>query len=142
MKLILKSIIILLLIVSCQEESLTTRTHSSSFKSNNEKIDFLNKYIHIKSTYSKLEYDIVYYDNSTGMVAGPSDWDIKLKATIDKSDIKNWIKGCTKIDNPKLDWSTINVQTTDYQWYSNTGLITIGVNTDLNEIIYQHKTNL
>ena len=141
MKLILK-LTILLLLISCNEKSLTTRTHSSVFKSHKEKVEFLNKYVRKKSDYLNVEYNIIYHDNSTGMLTGPNDWDIKLKATVDSKDISSWIIGCPKIATPTLNWSTIIVHTDDYQWYSNTKLITIGVHKEKNEVIYHYKTHL
>ena len=135
----LSLLFLLFMFVACNQVSLTTQTHSSRFNSKQEKIEFLQKYLRIPSTYTELEYDINYQDNSTGLVPGPSDWDIKLKATIPKADLQHWIKGCTMIAPPKIDWPTLPFQVSDYEWYAKTGVL-LGVKADKNEIIYQNTS--
>lgn len=61
---------------SCHSyEDRTTNTFSTSFKSDAEKIAFMEKYYAVDFPYEDVEYHIVYYDNGAGRGApGPSDW--------------------------------------------------------------------
>lgn len=133
-------IVTMMTILSCSSElSLTTNTHSSSFQKIEEKIDFLNKYINIESSYAELDYHIIYHDNSAGLVPGPSDWNIMIKATIKPLDIQNWVKDAQKIKHPNFHFSNINYDPDSYQWYRR-GEAIIGVDYNNNEIVYSHRT--
>jgi ethanolamine utilization microcompartment shell protein EutL len=66
---------IFLVVVSCMpEENKTTQTNSSLFTNPAEKLAFLKQYVTAHSRILDAEYDISYHDNSTGLLAAPSDW--------------------------------------------------------------------
>lgn len=58
---------------------------------------FLNKYLIMPSEVLDAEYYIFYQDNSTGMVPGPSDWDIRVALKVKEADIPLWIEGMEEI---------------------------------------------
>ncbi|MDR0221385.1 MAG: hypothetical protein LBI54_08295, partial [Lachnospiraceae bacterium] len=64
------------------QKNLTTDTWSNSFASKEEKRSFLAEYLVAPSEILDAEYHIVYHDNSTGRVPGPSDWDIRAALVI------------------------------------------------------------
>ncbi|HBW35621.1 MAG: hypothetical protein VR66_05060 [Peptococcaceae bacterium BRH_c23] len=53
--------------------SLTTDTISTVFSTQEEKLNFLRKYLVLPSMVSSTEFHIVFQDNSKGWVPGPSD---------------------------------------------------------------------
>ena len=91
----------------------TTDTWSSSFDNQEERLSFLYQYLSVPSNISlgrpldihDAEYHIVYHDNSTGLVPGPSDWDIRVALRIDPEEISIWTEGFEKIDSRKIDIS-------------------------------------
>lgn len=133
-------ILTMMTIISCSSDvSLTTNTHSASFQTIEEKIDFLKKYIKIESSYSTLDYHIIFHDNSGGLVPGPSDWNIMIKATIKLLEISSWVKDAQKIEYPDLHFSDIKYEPNNYQWYKR-GEAIIGVDYNNNEIVYSFHT--
>lgn len=56
---------------------LTTNTDSRSLADRAQRLEFLARYLKIKSPLTDAEYVIRYQDNSAGAIPGPSDWDIR-----------------------------------------------------------------
>jgi hypothetical protein len=85
--------------------SLTTDTDSQSFTDRSARLEFLARYLKTKSPLADAEYVIHYRDNSTGVIPGPSDWDIR--AVLQPSgDVAAWYAGwepCPPADVPA--WS-------------------------------------
>lgn len=69
----------------------STKTDSSGFAGLQEKVDFLHQYVAFQRTYESLDFDITYHNNSGGLVPGPSDWDIRLVATVPADEFADWI---------------------------------------------------
>jgi hypothetical protein len=71
---------------------LTTDTDSRSRADRPQRLEFLARYLKIKSPLTDAEYVIHYQDNSTGAIPGPSDWDIR--AVLQPSgDVAAWHAG-------------------------------------------------
>jgi hypothetical protein len=100
-------------------DDISTDTVSTIFKSNPEKINFMEKYYSPKFPYEDVEYHIIYHDNGADRgVPGPSDWtmyfafkldttEIKKRSAFDQSkriDIDNWIKFLPKNKKWNLDY--------------------------------------
>ena len=49
------------------------------------------------------EYHIVFYDNSGGMIPGPSDWDIRVALHIALEDIPLWTEGMQRLAPGQID---------------------------------------
>jgi len=87
-------LLVLVLISGCGEDRSgppSTDTDSSAFASLSEKVDFLNQYVAFRRTYESLDFDISYHNNGGGMVPGPSEWDIRLVATVPADELNEWI---------------------------------------------------
>ncbi len=85
--------------------SLTTDTLSSQFATDEEKIAFLERYLNLPTKVEAAEYHIVYHDNSTGRVPGPSDWDMRVVIKVAPEDIDTWLESLTETTEPfDLAW--------------------------------------
>ena len=74
----------------------TTNTKSNIFKTLNDKQIFLEKYVSFKRKYSFLEFHISYNDGSCGIIPSPTEWDIKIFATVPIENINDWSDGLVK----------------------------------------------
>jgi hypothetical protein len=101
---ILNLILLLLVLLGCQQ-SRTTDTHSSAMVSVSEKVAFLSRYAKMPSTPLDVEFHIVYQDNSGGMVAGPSEWDIKFAAIVKDEEMSKWTAGFQQFPDAESDFS-------------------------------------
>ena len=82
---------------------LTTDTKSTELTTEGEKIEFLGRYVTFKSAVSQTVFHIIYYDNSGGLVPGPSDWDIRAVMRVE--DVTGWIEGKTVVDSADFSWA-------------------------------------
>jgi hypothetical protein len=92
--------------VRAQEQtSLTTDTVSSQFATNQEKIAFLERYLKLPTKIEAAEYHIIYHDNSTGRVPGPSDWDMRVVVKVASEDMLTWLESLTATTEPfDINW--------------------------------------
>ena len=98
--------LVILLLGACNgtsSTSLSTDTKSSELATEGEQIEFLGRYVTLKSAVSETEFHIVYHDNSGGGLAGPSDWDIRVVMRVD--DVGAWIDGKTEVDAADFSWA-------------------------------------
>jgi hypothetical protein len=70
-----------------------------------ERIAFLNRYAKMPSNPLDVEFHIIYQDNAGGMVAGPSDWDIKFAAIVKDEEISKWTAGFQQFPDAESDFS-------------------------------------
>ena len=84
---------LLLVMFSCGEQSLTTHTSSTQFKAQQEKMDFLKRYLVNHAGLQDAEYRIDYQDNSGGGVSGPSDYDMRIALRIAPDSLAAWTNG-------------------------------------------------
>ena len=111
-----------------------------------DRIAFVEQYITFRRTYVDLEYDIEYQNNGTGLVPGPSDWDIKILAVIPADEIDEWIPaGAKKTDKTPPPWLNAmagNIQTANVtEWYTRGKSVVIGVDRNASIIAYRNTTN-
>jgi hypothetical protein len=94
---------VLFLLFSTTQATLTTDTRSSDFSDDQAKIEFLKKYVTMYSEIETTEFHVRYQDNS-GLVPGPSDWDMQvgMKMTMDKVGV--WTTGLRKTIQTDLSW--------------------------------------
>ena len=81
----------------------STDTRSVDLSTEAEQIEFLGRYVNLKSAVSETEFHIVYHDNSGGLVPGPSDWDIRAVMVVD--DVAPWIDGKTAVETADFSWA-------------------------------------
>ena len=81
----------------------TTDTASNSFGTDAEKVAFLEQYVRFHSAMDKAEFRVVFHDNSTGRVPGPSDWEIQ--AVMHVADTAAWIKDKQQREPFDLAWA-------------------------------------
>lgn len=80
------------LLVGCKPSGpATTKTTSAAYATVAERTKFLNEYVTFRRTYETLDFDVMYQNNGGGMVPGPSDWDVRLVATVPTSELQTWI---------------------------------------------------
>jgi hypothetical protein len=104
---LLTSVLLFNLVTLAQEQSsLTTDTASSQFATDKEKIAFLERYLELPTQVEAAEYTIVYQDNSSGRVPGPSDWDMRVVVKVAPEDISSWPKSLTETTQAfDLEWA-------------------------------------
>ncbi len=109
-----------------------------------DRVATLEKYVTFRRTYEELDYDIMYQNNSSGMVPGPSDWDVRLVAQVPRSELKQWVpKGATKFDGSAQDWVTQipgSIRRDGItEWYRSGGTI-VGFDRDGSIVAYRNSS--
>ncbi len=84
-------------------DSKTTDQWSRDLQTREERIRFVEKYIRAPSQILDTEFHIIYHDNSTGMVPGPSDWRIVAAFKVNPQDAGKWREGFVKTDGKDAD---------------------------------------
>ncbi len=105
-----------LTVVGCSQSSLTTDTYSSKFNSDQQKIEFLTKYLKLPTPIETTEFHIVYHDNS-GIPPGPSDWRIQSIIKTSPSNLKIWTEEMNLRSQPiNLDWGYLLIPKDQPRW--------------------------
>jgi hypothetical protein len=69
-----------------------TRTTSATLGTLAERTRFLERYVTFRRTYETLDFDVMFQDNGGGGgVPGPSDWDVRLVATVPTAELNAWV---------------------------------------------------
>ena len=130
------------LLVGCKPNGpATTKTTSAAYATVAERIRFLNEYVSFRRTYETLDFNIVYQNNSGGMVPGPNDWDVRLIATIPASELQAWVpKGVTASTTSDIAWLKSVPTTLDLsgvnEWYIEAGRI-LGIDRARRIVVYR-----
>jgi hypothetical protein len=130
------------LLVGCKPSGpTTTKTTSSAFATVSERTKFLNKYVTFRRTYETLDFDIMYQNNGGGMVSGPSDWDVRLVATVPASELQAWIPaGVNASTAPDVAWLKSVPTTLDLsgvsEWYVDCKRI-VGIDRPKRIVVYR-----
>jgi hypothetical protein len=97
--------------------SLTTDTSSAQFATDAEKIAFLRRYVTLYSAVETTEFHIVYHDNASGRIAGPSDWDMRVALKIAPADAPAWTSDLQEVSPAGIDlsWAT-DLPLSDSHW--------------------------
>jgi hypothetical protein len=116
-------LVLILLFAGCgQSGPPSTKTSSSGFATLAERAKFLREYVSFRRSYQTLDFDILYQNNGGGLVPGPSDWDVRLVATVPAAELPDWIQAGVKTSAaPDLAWLTSVPTTLDLSgvsvWY-------------------------
>ena len=102
----------------------STRTNSTEFDSLDAKVKFLNRYVKFRRTYETLDFDITFH-NGGGFSPSPSEWDLRLVATVPATELDGWIpEGANKVE-PQTNWLTSVPTNFDLpvldEWYAKGG---------------------
>src|SRR3954469_14431082 len=84
----------------------TPRTTSAQIPTLQQRIDFLNRHVTFRRTYESLDFDIPRHNNDAGMIPAPSDYDIRLAATIPAAELQAWLPQgvAPAAAPPETDW--------------------------------------
>ena len=86
----------------------STQTASSEFETVAERVAFLEQYLPLGRTYETLDFYVSYSDNGrSGWLDtdGPSDWDIRIVATVPASELDDWVlDGVAPVDTADTAW--------------------------------------
>ncbi len=105
-----------LAVVGCSESSLTTDTHSSKFNSDQQKVEFVTKYLKLPTSIETAEFHIVYHDNS-GIPPGPSDWRIQAIIKTSPSNLKLWTAEMQlRLQPINLSWGYDLIPKNEQRW--------------------------
>lgn len=105
-----------LAIVGCSRSSLTTDTYSSKFNSDQQKIEFITKYLKLPTPIETTEFHIVYHDNSS-IPPGPSDWRIQAIIKTSPSKLKLWTAEMKLRAQPiNLNWGYNLIPKNEQRW--------------------------
>ena len=129
-------------LVSC-DSGMTTNTESTAFATIAAKQEFLERYVKFRRNYEDLHYRLSFIDGS-GMVPGPSEWNIRILATVPADEIDQWTNGLQPVGLPELDWVTdIPNAPTDlsgFTWYQDERK-TVGINLNRRVVLYRSHSS-
>lgn len=101
------AVVVLLWCWACSSGgSLTTDTDSQSLPDRQQRLEFLARYLRLRSPVSDAEYIIRYQDNSGGGVPGPSDWDIRAVLQVERESAawhEGWVACADGAREPAVD---------------------------------------
>lgn len=127
---------------TCRRGPASTRTNSAAFDSLAQKVAYLEQYVSFRRTYESLDFDLFVANHSGGLVPGPSNWDIRLVATVPQAEIDGWVPepGQTPEVVPDLDWlatipTKLDLSGVD-EWYHGGGR-TVGLDRDSRIVVYR-----
>jgi len=118
----------------------TTDTLSSEFDSVAEKQAFLERYVEFRHRYIELDYRVAFLDGSSGRLPGPTEWNLRIFATIPPEEVDLWVDGLNRSANtPALGWiSEIPNALSDlneFDWYEGSRRV-VGVDLKLGRVLY------
>lgn len=123
----------------------STTTKSSSILTLGERVRFLHEYVTFRRNYETLDFDIAYHNNSRGWVPGPSDWDVRIVATIPADEIPAWIStGMAPTHAPDAEWMKSVPTALDLsgvnEWYVY-GKQSVGFDRSKRIVVYRSSTD-
>ena len=137
---VLGLLVTLLALVSCGEDKSTT-TDSRAFSTLAEKKEFLEKYASFRRSYQSLDFNISYRDGESGLVASPTEWDIRLLAEVPPQEIDQWFHDLEPTTNADQTWiSEIPNAPSDlsgFKWYQDSRR-TVGIDQDKRMVLYRN----
>lgn len=105
----------------------TTNTTSSTLPTLAQRTNFLNRYVTFRRNYDTLDFNIAFLNNSRGTLPGPTEYDIRLIATVPESELQSWVPAGITATSTALDTSwlksvptTLNL-TGVTEWYITPG---------------------
>lgn len=123
----------------------TIRTTSAAYATVAERVAVLNKYVTFRRTYETLDFDLLYQNSGGGPTPGPSDWDVRLVATVPAAELAAWVPaGVTASATPDLAWLKTVPTTLDLsgvsEWYVD-GKRVVGIDRARRIVVYRLSSN-
>lgn len=119
----------------------TTNTVSSQFNTLAEKQAFLERYVQFRRSYDDLHFYISFNDGGSGMVPGPTEWNICILAVVSAKELDQWIAGLSETTNPDTTWTTYipgaPADLKGFKWYVDDRR-TVGVDRANRIVLYQN----
>jgi hypothetical protein len=118
---------------------------TSSARANiGDRVRFIENYVTFRRTYEKLDYDIAYQNNGGGLVPAPSDWDIRLIASVPKAEMNDWVPvGAEKTDGPSPEWLKGMPGSIEREgiteWYRTSGTV-VGLDRERSIVAYRNTS--
>lgn len=141
-KILLLSIITLLAGCSGDSGPSSTDTSSDRFATLAEKVAFLQQYVTFRYNYRSLDFRITYHNNSTGLVPGPSDWNIRIVAKVPPADLATWTSGLTRVSKADTSWLSDVPTSINYsgvsEWFQSDYKI-VGIDTKSAVVVYKNS---
>jgi hypothetical protein len=141
------TLVVALLISGCKSGGpASTKINSSAFPTVAERAKFLQQYVTFRRTYETLDFDISFL-NGGEMPPGPSEWDIRIVATVPDSEMQDWVpagvSASTAPDTEDTEWlrsvpTTLNVSGVS-EWYMD-GSRVIGIDRARRIVVYRNST--
>lgn len=109
-----------------------------------DRVRFIENYVTFRRKYEKLDYDITYQNNGGGLVPAPSDWDIRLIASVPQAKIDDWVPaGAEKTDGPSPDWLKGMPGSIERdgitEWYRKSGTV-VGIDRERSIVAYRNTS--
>lgn len=135
-----------LLLTSCSQSgppSVRSSSADAGFVTLSDKVEFVEQYLSFRRTYEALDFVVFYQNNSSGLVLGPSDWNIQLVAKIPKAEIPRWTEGLNAVTAANTDWLEYLPGEIDYSgisaWYASDNRL-VGVDKVNAVIVYKNSS--
>lgn len=134
-----------LVLTGCgQRGPATTNTTSTTIKTLAARVEFLERYVNFRRTYETLDFDIRYANNSDGLLPAPSDWDIRVVATVPEAELKAWELTPALPAPPDKDWlkavpTSLDLAGVD-EWFGDARRV-VGIDRKRRIVVYRACTN-
>lgn len=69
----------------------STNTSSESLPGLADRSAFLERYVTFRRSYRELDFHIYYFNGGRGLVPGPSEWDVRVVATVPHGELELWV---------------------------------------------------
>lgn len=118
----------------------STLTRSETLPTLSDRVEFLQRYVRFRRTYETLDFNIEFHDNS-GMLPGPSEWDIRLVATVPAGEIAAWIPPVPAMSTPPdvswlaHVWTDLDLKGVN-EWYEE-GRKVVGIDRAKRIVVYR-----
>src|SRR5262245_20723915 len=120
----------------------STQTNSSVFPTVAERAQFLHQYVKFRRTYETLDFDISFL-NGGGTPPGPSEWDIRIIATVLAFEMQYWGPAGVTASTARDNGGCRSVQTTldlsgVSEWYVD-GSRVVGIDRARRIVVYRNS---
>lgn len=143
MNLLVPFVLALVLCLASCDKGKTTETVSSTFPTLALKQQFLERYVNFRRSYEDLDFHISFIDGESGMVAGPTEWNLRVLAKVPADEIDQWIQGLAVSKHPELDWvkdiPNAPAELSGFEWYQDDKR-TVGTNRADRTVLYWNRT--
>jgi len=124
-------------------KSKATKSDSRTFTSLADKKEFVERYVKFKRTYDNLDFRIDYRDGGDGGLPSPSEWDIRLVATVPPDEIEAWIAGIPITKEAETDWvsgiANAPTELSAFEWHLDKNR-TVGIDRARRIVLYRNRT--